>query len=127
MKQALVFNNLRKICSLVVCLCVLNGALVPVFGQNRNLRRIAVSKPANALQAFGQVNKFGRGTDFVKVMSRGLQPREIFNTLAWFDEKDESFFQAVFEANRQKADEYDKRRFEKGLPQTVSEPVRQSV
>lgn len=122
-------KNLRKILSLVICLGVLNGALLqlPVFGQSQNARRISVSKPANAQDAFGRINKFGRGADFVKVMSRGLQPREIVDTLAWFDEKDESFFQAVFEANRQKSSEYDQRRFEKGLPQTLGEPLRQPV
>lgn len=120
-------ENLRKICSLLVCLGVLNGALLPIFGQNQSARRVTMSKPSNVAEAFTKINKFGRGADFVKALSRGLQPREIVDMLAWFDERDESFFRAVFEAHNQKAAEYDKRRFEKGLPQTIAEPVRQTV
>lgn len=125
MKRALSLKNLRQIYSLVIGLGILNGALaMPVFGQNQTTRRVAAAKPSNAAEAFAKVNKFGRGADFVKAMSRGIQPREIINMLAWFDEKDESFFRAVTESHNQKAAEYDKRRFEKGLPQTVNETIK---
>lgn len=127
MIKSVLKQNLRTILSLALCLCILNGATVRIFGQNQTdaARRIKYVPVTDAAQGFAQLVKFGRNAEFVRGLMRELPPPAVMSTLGWTDAKDTEFFKAVFEAHNQKTSEITRRRFEKALPQTTVEPVRQ--
>jgi hypothetical protein len=126
MKRTALKRHLRAIFSLVLCLSILNGATVRIFGQSQTetARRIKLVKANNASEAFDRIVKFGRGAEFVRALMRELPPASVMNTLAWTDVKDSEFFKAVIAAHDQKADRVSKKRFENALPQASVEPLK---
>ncbi len=123
MKQTALQKNLRALLSLALCLCVFGGATLRVFGQDQT-RRIKRPAAIGAPDAFGQIIKFGRSAEFVRVLMRELPPPAVMNSLAWTDAKDAEFFKAVTEAHDRKAREFSGKRFENALPETKIEPVK---
>ncbi|HEY8562358.1 MAG TPA: hypothetical protein VIL74_18420 [Pyrinomonadaceae bacterium] len=129
MKQNALKIKLRAVFSLALCLCLSQGATVRIFGQTQNetrrLRRAAAK--TDAAQAFAQINRFGRGADFVGVLMRELPPPAAMNALGWLDARDENFFEAVTETHRQKTNEVTKRRFGDASPATNAAPLERPV
>lgn len=103
------------------------GWLPTVNGQTQPRPRIKAAAGVDTVRAFEQIQRFGRGIEFVKAVETMLGPAASDAAFAWFDEKDRSFFKAVYEAYRQRDESYLKRRAEAGpkaAPAKTVRPVR---
>lgn len=122
-------NRLRKFLGLLLCLSFLNKAAVHAFArtaapEDRNLRKIKPVKAESLAQIFGEIKKFGRSPQFLKILERDLSAEETAAALDWIDARDAQFFEALYGEYERKSEAFEKQRFEPEAAKPKTGPVK---